>query len=370
MTRKEALLTALGGGVPDQVPVAPLIHSRYAHAMTGRGDWKAVFELHQRLGSTDFRGMHGIGVDTRMPPDYGRSSSESSHAHGRRTVDETLHTPRGTLKGQTMWGMMPHDPMVSKKVFYEVKQPEDWLIYRDWMETALASPYEIDLAEATEHWEQLGQDGVATIGLSCAFTQLGHVRGMEGLLLDLYDYPDLMSELFDLACQLRRRSLEGFLQAPNEVLYYDICWATGAGMSPQMFERWILPDIAETCDMVRSHQDRHVGFYTLGKIRRYLPMIADAGPDYVETFEQNEGDVTLSEAKKQYGQRFCLMGNFDCLVLAFGTVDQARQEALRCLEEGMYGGGYVMATADEVPADARWKNLAAMVETVAEHGRY
>ena len=36
----------------------------------------------------------------------------------------------------------------------------------------------------------------------------------------------------------------------------------------------------------------------------------------------------------------------------------------------MAGGGYVMVTADEVPADAQWDNLVAMVETVAEHGRY
>jgi len=64
------------------------------------------------------------------------------------------------------------------------------------------------------------------------------------------------------------------------------------------------------------------------------------------------------------------MGNFDCVILARGTVEDARAEARRCLREGMEDGGYVMVTGDEVPADARWGNLKAMVEVAAEDGRY
>ena len=36
----------------------------------------------------------------------------------------------------------------------------------------------------------------------------------------------------------------------------------------------------------------------------------------------------------------------------------------------MAGGGYVMSTSDEVPADASLDNIKAVVEYVAEHGRY
>ena len=64
------------------------------------------------------------------------------------------------------------------------------------------------------------------------------------------------------------------------------------------------------------------------------------------------------------------MGNFDCVTLARGTVREAREEARRCLREGMEGGAYVLVTADEVPADAKLENLKAMVETVEEHGQY
>ena len=68
--------------------------------------------------------------------------------------------------------------------------------------------------------------------------------------------------------------------------------------------------------------------------------------------------------------RHCLMGNFDCTVLSFGSVEDARAEARRCLDEAMEGGGYVMVTGDEVPADTKMDNLKAMVETVEEYGGY
>jgi uroporphyrinogen-III decarboxylase len=107
-----------------------------------------------------------------------------------------------------------------------------------------------------------------------------------------------------------------------------------------------------------------------------MPALVDTGIDFIETFEQNGGDLPLAEAKElcgspsRHGGRICLMGNFDCVTLARGTVEQAKAEARRCLREGMDGGGYVMATADEVPADAQWANLKAMADICAEEGAY
>lgn len=141
-------------------------------------------------------------------------------------------------------------------------------------------------------------------------------------------------------------------------------------MGPKNFERWALPDVVRAMERVKQAPGKIMGLYTLGRIGKLLPMLVDAGVHFVETFEPNEGDITLAEAKKQYGDRLCLMGNFDCLVLAFGTMEEARDEARRCLREAMDGGGYVMVTADEVPADAKLDNLKAMVETVERYGRY
>ena len=51
MTKKEKLLAAIRGEIPDVVSVALLIHNRFAHKVLGSYDLEAVFELHKMIGS-------------------------------------------------------------------------------------------------------------------------------------------------------------------------------------------------------------------------------------------------------------------------------------------------------------------------------
>jgi uroporphyrinogen-III decarboxylase len=216
----------------------------------------------------------------------------------------------------------------------------------------------------------MGEDGMPSVGLGPAYTHLASVRGMEQFVVDLIDYPDLMGELFAVARELQNANVEAFIASPTEVAWLDICWATGSNLGPARFQEWALPDVVAAMEVVRRTPGKYLGLYTLGRMRAILPMLVDAGVHFIETLEPNEGDITLGEAKRLHGGRTCLMGNFDCLILARGTVEEARNEARRCLQEGMEGGGYVMVTGDEVPADAQMDNLKAMVGVVQEEGRY
>ena len=371
MTPKQRFIAAVGGGVPDVVPVAPLIHCRYAHKVTGRSDWRAVFEVHQMLRSVAFRGPIGVGMKTTAWPEGWSVEHRvaESTSDGRTVSEEVIRTPAGTLTARDMSGMIPGDPLVGKRVEYPVKTQEEWRVVSSLWEQTLACYQGPDMSEAADAHAVMGEDGVPSVGLCCAFTYLGQMRGMQDLMLDLVDEPAGLLRAFECAQQLVKHQVEAFLSSPCEVAWMDICWATGANLGPRRFERWVLDDIRRAAEMVRAVPGRYLGLYTLGRIRALLPMLVDAGVHFVETFEPNEGDITLAEAKRLYGDRICVMGNFNCLVLSFGSVEDARREALRCLREGMEGGGYVMVTADEVPADAKMENLRAMVGTVEEHGR-
>jgi hypothetical protein len=369
MTPKERFVTAVAGGEPDVVPCSPLIHHRYAHTVLGETDWRAVYEVHQRLGSVHHRGPIGIGCSCEMPEGY-ESRSEVVRRDGPRVETRTwLTTPKGTLTCLDVSGMIPGDPITGKRLEPLVKHAEDWIVYADWLEqqAATARPW---TGTALEAYELMGEEGSPSCGLGSLFGHLGAVRGMQPLIYDLYDCPELLEACARPIMYMNRLVAEAFAELPNEVCWIDICWATGAEISEEHMERWVLRDARQMIEAVHSKPGHYVGYYTLGRIRRYLPALVDSGADFVETFEPNQGDISLGEAKTLYGDKICLMGNFDCTVLAFGTVEQAREEARRCLREGMEGGGYVMVTADEVPADARWDNLRAMVEVCEEEGRY
>jgi len=370
MTKKQRFLTAVRGEVPDAVPVAPLLHWRFAHRLLGRHHWKDVIEAHRRVGSTFFRGPISIGPHSDFDTRWGMEGRVLERDGTMTRCERVIRTRLGSLRAEHVIGFSPDDPTLGFTTEYFVKQPEGFRIVIDYWEAELAHaglPSHEDLDEAAQI---LGEEGVPSAIINSAFSRACLMRGMQGMLLDLYDAPDLVREALRVALELRRQEVRSFLASKGDVLVYDICWATGANMGPRMFRDWVFPELEQVCEMVRRAPGKYVGFYTLGRIRDLLPAMLDARPHFIETFEQNEGDITLAEAKAKYGKQVCLMGNFDPLVLQDGTLEEARREAKRCLEEGMRGGGYVLVTGDEVPPTARIENLKAMVEVAEEFGRY
>ncbi len=160
------------------------------------------------------------------------------------------------------------------------------------------------------------------------------------------------------------------LMSPSEVAWYDICWATGMNLGPKLFDQWLGDELTRMCALVRDRPGKFISLYTLGRMRDIMPTLMNARPHMIATFEPNEGDLSLREAKELYGDEVCVMGNFDSVILAHGSVEEARAEAKRCLDEAMEGGAYIMGTSDEVPADTKYENLKAMVEVVEEFRRH
>jgi hypothetical protein len=371
MTKKQRFLAAVRREVPDAVPVSPLIHHRFAHKLLGRWDWKAVFEVHQMIGSIHFRGPLGVSVEAVLPDGWRQESRVvETQPDGRIVAEIIIRSPMRTMVGKHISGMIPDDPLVGKTVEYPIKSAEDWRAWIAFQEQWLAGVKGPRFETLLDAVETMGEEGVPSVGLAPAWTMAGEVRGMQELLLDLHDCPGLMEAALEVGRAVMEKHVEAFLESSAEVAWLDICWATGANVGASKFERWALPDVDRAMELVKRVPGKYLGLYTLGKIRQLLPMLVDAGVNFIETFEPNEGDITLAEAKARYGDRICVMGNFDSTILAFGSVEDARRETLRCLTEGMEGGGFVLVTGDEVPADARLENLKAMVDTVEERGRY
>jgi hypothetical protein len=370
MTRKQAFLTAMANGTPDVVPVSPLIHCRFAHKVLGRTDWRAVFGVHQMVGSTHYRGPLGVGVRCTMPEGYRTESAVLFQDGPHRKVRTYHHTPVGTLTSVTESGFVPGDPIISTAVERLVKGPDDWRIFlrmqQDWTQHADGSEF----GAVAEAFQVMGEEGVASVGLGSVYAILGEVRGMTDLMYDLYDCPDLIREVQRTLMAGYRKRIQAFLDSPSEACFYDICWATGSNLGPKLFEEWVAEEVRQACDMVRAVPGNLISLYTLGKMRAILPILVEACPHMIATFEPNQGDISLREAKRLYGGKTAVMGNLDCVILARGTVEDCRREALRCLEEAKEGGGYILGTADEVPADTTLEKLEAIVDTVAEHGRY
>ncbi len=371
MTKRERLLTAISGGVPDQVPVSPHIHWRFAEKLVGGYQWQDILEAHKIAGTiAAFKGPFAIGPNSDYDARWGMESKLISEKGTEKAYERTIRNKKGEVNWLCTIGFDASDPTLGFTKKYFVTESAHWdVIEQYWLD-------ELENAGMPEHeqidkvHDALGDDGIAGVTMNGTYGRLSLVRGMEGLLLDIFDMPDRIHALMDLAYQYRKKEIQSFIESKADTYLYDICWATGTGMSPEMFKEWVFPDICKICDMVRDVPGKYIGFYTLGRVKNYVDMMVDAGPDFFASFEQNEGDITMAEVKKRVGTKICICGNFDPLILQDGTVQQAREEAKRCLDEAMEGGAFVLSTGDEVPPTTKLDNLKAMAEVAAEYGCY
>lgn len=366
MKKKERFLAAVRRETPDIVPVAPLISDRFSYKLLHRTGWRAAFEAHQIIGSIYFRGPTHIDFNVRWPSGWGEGFKVIEKIGNREVTESIIKTPIGNLTSKTVSGMINQDPIVSKTVEPFIKSDKDYYIYKayweEWLESAKAN-----LKEITEAYKIIGNEGIASVGIGSAFSHLVWARGVPEVFLDLYRIPEIVEDLMQTLMLVTYKQVEAFMKCPSEVMYLDVWGAFD--LSPSHFRKLVFPELQKVVDLVRESDDKYVGFYMVGRIKTLIPIAIEAKPHFIEPFE-NIGNISLKEAKSLYGNKICVMGNYDPVILAQGSVEEARKETIRCLEEGMQEGGYVLVTSDEVPSDAKLENLKIIVQTAEKYGKY
>jgi hypothetical protein len=367
MTHKERLTTALQRGVPDQVPITWELEGRFAVTLTGRLDWKGICDAHRMIGSSIFN-VQGIGpgLRTRLPAGYESAETSEPYPSGGTLSRRTLRTPKGELSSADVVGYMPNDPHVSKHVEYLIKDRSDWPIYADYIRT-VARNSEPALEGPAEAYDYIGDDGLVGGWMADSVYHLAHQRRDQDFIMDLVEVPDLMEETLRAADEHSQVLLESLNASKIECLVYDICWSSLSLLSPALVRQFVIPRAKQAAAMTAA--GKFIVFFQTGRIRAVVPDLVACLPHGIQHFDVL-GDCDLAEIKQSFGQDICVIGNVSPVVLAYGSTDEARAEARRCLSAAKDGGSYIMSTSDEVPVDAKVENMKAMVEVVAAEGIY
>lgn len=358
MTQKERLLCALELGTPDHVPVTWELVDRCALALTGRTGWKAQCDAHRLIGSAIFN-LQGVGARSRceLAPGYSDETVDLGREGSWQVRERRLTTPRGTLTARTLHGGLAHDPLVHKTTKMLIETRDDYEIYLDYLRE-VARTIEYSDGNSVEALDYVRDDGLVNWWVGDSVYHIAMTRHVTDFLIDLVEVPDLMATLFAAARELTTRLVHAFNESAAEVLVFDLCWASTSLLSPPMVERFLIPEARWVAETVR--QGKYLVFFLSGKMAAVLPMVVALKPHGIQHLDVM-GDCDLAEVKRLYGKQVCLMGNYSPVVLAHGTVEEARQEARRCLEAAG-PDGFIITTSDEVPADARLENMRAVVD--------
>ena len=187
----------------------------------------------------------------------------------------------------------------------------------------------------------------------------------------MYENPESLKEEskawvehgLDLAGKYKgTKLLDGF------ALCSDYCFNINPFFTCELFEDLIVPPLSAVITGYRE-----MGYYSIkhtdGNIMPILDQLIGCKPDALHSIDP-QGGVDLAEVKRIVGKKAALVGNVNCGLLQTGTDEEARDDILRALNEGMPGGGYIFSTSNCVFTGMPLARYELMHKLWMEHGVY
>jgi uroporphyrinogen decarboxylase len=189
------------------------------------------------------------------------------------------------------------------------------------------------------------------------------LRGMENLLMDFYDHPEFVHELFEAIADYNIAQVKGALQYDIDAVYFGDDWGQQRGlqMGRPLWRQLILPQLRRMYGIVRE-AGKYVMIHSDGDVDELFEDLIDAGVNCFNPFQPEVMDV--DRLLPSYRGRLCFHGGLSTQrTLPFGTPERVRSEVDRLLELGSEGG-YIFAPAHDVEGDVPLANMLAMIDTV------
>ncbi|MBN1401987.1 MAG: uroporphyrinogen-III decarboxylase-like protein [Anaerolineae bacterium] len=221
-----------------------------------------------------------------------------------------------------------------------------------------------DLPDQVKGWEAYPIRG----GGSEPFLTYKSLRGMEQAHMDMVLNPEMvhycLDKLFELAYQNTIRIYDAL---PGQVMISYVAEDMGGQesllFSPAHIHEFLIPRMKRMIDV--AHQaGAFVFFHSDGAVRRILPDMIAAGIDVLNPIQWRCQGMEREGLKRDFGDQIIFHGGVDNqYTLAFGSVQEVRQEVLDNIRILGAGGGYILAPCHNIQAVSPPENVVAMYET-------
>lgn len=349
MTSRERVLTAVGRGEPDRVPIYLWLTPHI------------VDRLRRERGAEDPEDY--LGMDLRMV-DYA-AAPESS--------DFTPYTgsfPENTTVDAWGCGTYP----VGYYHFTKAVCPLAGISTVEDVERypfPSREPVMEDLARAVQAVKDRGL--AAFSQYECGTFEQGHALvGMEDLLAAMYTSPDMVRALFDRISDVKARMAAAYAEAGVDVLFIgdDIGTQHGPVMPPDLWREYLIPPLEKIIGAARAVRPGiPIAYHSCGAVGFAVDGLIEAGIDVLQSVQPEANDP--AELKRRHGGRVAFWGGVGSQsTMSHGTPEDVRNEVRALMETVGEGGGYICSPAHFVEPESPLENIDAFVEAIEEFGRY
>ncbi|MEM7624126.1 MAG: uroporphyrinogen decarboxylase family protein [Planctomycetota bacterium] len=212
--------------------------------------------------------------------------------------------------------------------------------------------------EATDRMRESFGDEIALYGLLTGpFTLTSHLMGND-LFLEMFDRPDKVEQAVAFCANIAKQVAAAYLDHGVDAV--AIVDPMTSQISPEHFEHFVAPTVNGVFDVIRERGGLS-SMFVCGDATRNLEAMARLRCDNVSIDEQIDlntvRDLTVPKGKS-FGGNLKLT-----VVLLMGDEDDAKRDALRCIDAGG-DAGFVLAPGCDLPYDVKPENLQAVAELV------
>lgn len=203
------------------------------------------------------------------------------------------------------------------------------------------------------------------------FMWAAYVAGIDNLLAALLSEPEFACLLMDKVLEANMRVAQNAVRAGADVVVLadDYAHNPGPMMSPDVFQRYLLPRLSRMVALIRNEGALCIK-HTDGNIYPLLDMLISTGIHGLNPLEPLAG-MDLKTVKQLAGGRVCLVGNIDCgELLPHGSPEEVTEAVRRAISDGAAGGGFILSSSNSIHSSVAPRNYVAMLEAARRFGVY
>jgi len=375
MTNKERMLLAMKNKIPDRVPASPDTNWLIPAKLTKKPFWevfyyndppiwKAYNDSVKYLGIDGFS-HHGI-VEIPPHPDTESWDEIIYQTDEKLIVRHHFKCPLGELTSETTF-LKDEAPTNTKNMITDLKEQFDFLPYLmgDYKHAKFDTYHKIQ--------QDMGEYGVVGLCLMLPMLMIFLREPKEQAFMDYYDYPDLLEEymkmqtekLICIAQQIIEKNIKpDFIFFPNSGLL--------TLQNEEILKKYTFPALKTLTEMFHN-AGIITSLHSCGKEKLIVEYAAtETKLNCIDPLEiPPMGDCNLKEIKQKFGKKIALKGNLHTTnVMLRMTPEEVEKEAIKCLEDAMEGGGYILSTGDQCGRDTPEENIIKLIEVCEKYGKY
>lgn len=198
---------------------------------------------------------------------------------------------------------------------------------------------------------------------------LSMLRNQQDMYMDLYDDFDAVKGAAKEINETLKEYVSALCDTGVAGIMFDTLFASGSIMSKEMWceaEGVLMPELAE---IVRQKGCMNM-IHNCGQKIYFDVQIEAIKPVAISFLFPPDDCGSFAECKEKYGDKVTLIGCVTPASAVIGTDEEWDKQCTDQIDSMAKGGGFVLATGCEYPANASFHRAKRMIDIAKTHGKY